>query len=116
MLSCTDSCSVAWITIRIGWRGPKFGDGTHCAIGLRGGAWVQAASAKASRARTARRWMGMRALQRAGGGMQIVGAGRAGLGRVLLLPLRRQGKVGRGCPRFALILKTPLPNPSRSEE
>src|SRR3546814_4942645 len=44
--------------------------------------------------------------------MQIVGAGRAGLGRVLLLPLRRQGKVGRGCPRFALILKTPLPNPS----
>src|SRR3546814_20069563 len=44
--------------------------------------------------------------------MQIVGAGRAGLGRVLLLPLRRQGKVGRGCPRFALILQTPLPNPS----
>src|SRR3546814_12639719 len=31
---------------------------------------------------------------------------------VLLLPLRRQGEVGRGCLRFALIRKTPLPNPS----
>src|SRR3546814_2665442 len=30
---------------------------------------------------------------------------------VLLLPLRRQGEVGRGCPRFALIRKAPLPNP-----
>src|SRR3546814_1012898 len=30
----------------------------------------------------------------------------------LLLPLRRQGEVGRGCPRFGLIRKTPLPNPS----
>src|SRR3546814_14208771 len=30
---------------------------------------------------------------------------------VLLLPLRRQGEVGRGCPRFALIRKIPLPNP-----
>src|SRR3546814_8080705 len=27
------------------------------------------------------------------------------------LPLRRQGEAGRGCPRFALILKTPLPSP-----
>src|SRR3546814_374190 len=27
------------------------------------------------------------------------------------LPLRRQGEAGRGCPRFALIRKTPLPNP-----
>src|SRR3546814_8229708 len=29
-----------------------------------------------------------------------------------LLPLRRQGEVGRGFPRFGLIRKTPLPNPS----
>src|SRR3546814_134489 len=27
------------------------------------------------------------------------------------LPLRRQGEAGRGCPRFALILKAPLPSP-----
>src|SRR3546814_12928123 len=80
MLSCTDSCSVAWITIRIGWRGPKFGDGTHCAIGLRGGAWVQAASAKERRARTARRWMGMGELKRAGVG-EAKRRGRCGRAR-----------------------------------
>src|SRR3546814_8147750 len=28
------------------------------------------------------------------------------------LPLRRQGEVGRGCSRFVLIRKTPLPSPS----
>src|SRR3546814_20409492 len=27
-----------------------------------------------------------------------------------LLPLRRQGEVGRGCPRLVLMRKTPLPN------
>src|SRR3546814_4699515 len=27
------------------------------------------------------------------------------------LPLRRQGEAGRGCPRFELIPKAPLPNP-----
>src|SRR3546814_5537223 len=27
------------------------------------------------------------------------------------LPLRRQGEAGRGCPRFGLIRKAPLPNP-----
>src|SRR3546814_17505300 len=27
------------------------------------------------------------------------------------LPLRRQGEAGRGCPRFVLIRKTPLPSP-----
>src|SRR3546814_5173401 len=40
---------------------------------------------------------------------------RSGGSRALLpwlLPLRRQGEAGRGCPRFALIRKTPLPNPS----
>src|SRR3546814_6677330 len=39
---------------------------------------------------------------------------RTGFSRGLLtwpLPLRRQGEAGRGCPRFALIPKTPLPNP-----
>src|SRR3546814_3144492 len=44
---------------------------------------------------------------------------RTGFSRGLLtwpLPLRRQGEAGRGCPRFALIPKTPLPNPPRSEE
>src|SRR3546814_19309283 len=30
---------------------------------------------------------------------------------LLLLPLRRQGEAGRGCPRFESIPKAPLPNP-----
>src|SRR3546814_13078490 len=40
---------------------------------------------------------------------------RSGGGRELWpwpLPLRRQGEAGRGCSRFALIPKAPLPNPS----
>src|SRR3546814_9963757 len=39
---------------------------------------------------------------------------RRGGSRELLLwplPLRRQGEAGRGWPRFAVILKAPLPNP-----
>src|SRR3546814_4562516 len=38
----------------------------------------------------------------------------SGFSRELLpwpLLLRRQGEAGRGCPRFALIRKTPLPSP-----
>src|SRR3546814_336090 len=89
-LSCTDSCSVAWITIRIGWRAPWLGDGTHCAIGLRGGAWLQADSARASRARTVRRRIGMR-------GIAARGRGEC---------------KSWGWPWFGLIRKAPLPNPS----
>src|SRR3546814_6847441 len=33
-------------------------------------------------------------------------------GELWPLPLRRQGEAGRGCSRFELILKTPLPDPS----
>src|SRR3546814_14657562 len=93
-LSCTDSCSVAWITIRIGWRGPKFGDGTHCAIGLRGGAWLQADSARASRARRVRRLIGMRCIAARGRGeCNCIGGGgskdpcRSGYSRALLVGL-----------------------------
>src|SRR5690606_7792154 len=56
-LCSTDSCCVKWTTISAGARALKFGEGTHWAMGLRGGAWVQAASASEQASRTARRSM-----------------------------------------------------------
>src|SRR5690606_30311062 len=46
-LCSTESCWVKWTTISVGRRTSWLGEGTHSAIGLRGGAWLQAARASA---------------------------------------------------------------------
>src|SRR3546814_354571 len=66
----------------------------------------------ASRARTVRRRIGMRGIAARGRGeCKSWGWPRPGWARALLLPLRRQGEIGRGWPWFGLIRKAPLPNP-----
>src|SRR3546814_10997762 len=51
-----------------------------------------------------------------GGTLPWCAAGAAAAASPWPPPLRRPGEAGRGCPRFALIRKPPLPHPTRASQ